>query len=130
MYREMEKKSLERDLEISSQLGAFNQIWNSPHTTGQLMAAGAGTYPLQNFSNTSPTHYPFINAHSNSPPYHITKYLPSTVHTTAAHTPFAYSQTIHQIHPTIPLSEFHTHIALLTHLTKPNIFNNFLNTWA
>jgi hypothetical protein len=94
------------------------------------MAAGVGTYPLQNFSNTSPTHYPFINAHSDSPPYHITKYLPSTVHTTAAHTPSAYSQTTHQIHPTIPLSEFHTHTALLTHLTKPNMFNNFLNTWA
>jgi hypothetical protein len=110
---------------VHSQLGAFNQIWNSPYTTGQLMVASM--FPLHNFSNTSPTNYPIINEHLDSPPYHLTKYLPPSVHTTAAHTPSAYSQTAQHIHPTLPLPEFHTHTSLLTHFSKPNLFNNFLN---
>jgi hypothetical protein len=101
---------------VHSQLGTFNQFWNSPHTTAQLIAAG--TYPLQNLFSDSPQ------------PYQITKYHPPTVHTTAGPTTLAYSQSTNQTHPTLPLSEFHSHTSLLTHLSKPNLFNNFLNTWA
>jgi hypothetical protein len=64
------------------------------------------------------------------PPYQLTKYHPQTVHTSAPHTPSAYSQTVTQILPILPLADFHSHTSLLTHLSKPNLFNNFLNTWA
>jgi hypothetical protein len=94
----------------------------------------AGTSPLRMFPNMSPTQYPLINEKLDNPPYHLAKYLPPSVHTPSVHTsstnPAAYSHTTQHVQPTIPISEFHTHTSLLTHLSKPNLFSNFLNTWA
>jgi hypothetical protein len=114
---------------VHSQLDGFNHFWNPLPSTGHLIPAG--TYPFQNFSNTSLTHYPIINTLSDSPqPYQLTKYHPPPVPTTAALTISTDSQSTNNIPSPLPLSDYHSHTSLLAHLSKPNIFNTFLNSWA
>jgi hypothetical protein len=70
---------------VHSQLGVFNQNWNYPYTTSQLMSAS--TSPLQMFPNMSPSQYSLINDNSVSPPYPLAKYLLPSIHTQSAYVP-------------------------------------------
>jgi hypothetical protein len=114
---------------VQSQPDGFNNFWNPPPSTGQLIAAG--TYPFQNFTNTSLTHFPIINTLSDSPqPYQLAKYHPPPVHTTAALSLSTDSHSTNNIPSPLPFSDYHSHSSLLAHLSKPNLYNTYLNSWA
>jgi hypothetical protein len=114
---------------VHSQLDSYNQNWTSQQPTCQLISASA-LPPTINSPHTT-KHYPFINCTEDIPPYPLSKYPPlsnPSVHYTYTH-PTVSSQPQHAC-PSAHHSEFLSHTSLLSQLSKPNLFNKFLHTWA
>jgi hypothetical protein len=115
---------------VHYQLSALNQNWNFSAPTCQLIEEGRSLLP--NIPTKSSYVYYFINASADCPPYLLAKNPPIShpiVHSPSLH-PTIYSFPPHQDRPTLPHSDFLTHTTLLTQLSKPNLFKNFLNSWA
>jgi hypothetical protein len=115
---------------VHYQPSALNQNWNFSAPTCQLIEEGRSLPP--NIPTKSSYLYYFINASADCPPYLLAKNPPIShpiVHSPSLH-PTIYSFPPHQDRPTLPHSDFLTHTTLLTQLSKPNLFKNFLNSWA
>lgn len=121
-------------VDLSSQLVASQTVellhnWNFSPRQCHLTDTGTNLLTLPSSKSAYP--YPFINEASCRPPHLFAQYFSTSfppITTTPSH--LTVSSALQQTRPSLAHTEFLPHSTLLSHLSKPNLFNEFLNSWA